>query len=655
MPAQVILAFANDTGDSLKQLQRENETVYGYLNKMDKKIVNAVQKFPVNLNNLFDEFAVKKADIRVFHFSGHAGQMDLLFQDGKRVAAEGIAALMAYASNVELVFLNGCGTGILIDAFHKAGVKVVIATSRKVFDEEAAEFSIKFYLSLSQMSTVGEAFEYAKAYATSDKQKTDGSERHIATSANEVTTDEFPYGIFYKPQLKEDNSINNNLKDYEKYDQWRFDLDETETPDLDYNPCIELLKCIGKKGIVLVKFLNENSPKRDDPKTVDEEVSQFSSLHRVYTAFLDRTQDIDHAQDLARTIIDLLPRPLGIIMRQMNATAIEISKKKNSYSELLKYQLHFYDVLVKISCFTMLSDLYEVLQKTKLDEKKKIPYFDAQTYQDILKLLSLQEKDVLDYNFRELIRNMRQKIIDNESRPFISEYMGPTDGGTDTNLEMAHEIIKFKKIQFNSNQIRGGWVNHCKAVEDELCNILNEVYFIMRYNLLVIRNVEAIRWRFSDTRQYDHRITLLRYSNNPERHILQNDFTENYSVILVKGLKTIVEFLSLMPFVIDKCVLDEGSSQLFYYSHWDNNTLIYEGVEDGRERIEIETCEREEESVDDNDQVVAVKVKYIPYAEVLAKDPKVDKVKVTSQLMEIFLQFKYFQDKMRELTYRIKK
>lgn len=110
MPSQVILAFANDTSDSLVYLDHESEMVYSYLNRMDNTIVNAVQKKEVTIDELFAEFANKKKDITIFHFSGHAGKLDLMFKEGRIVSGEGIAQLITHAPNIELVFLNGCAT-----------------------------------------------------------------------------------------------------------------------------------------------------------------------------------------------------------------------------------------------------------------------------------------------------------------------------------------------------------------------------------------------------------------------------------------------------------------------------------------------------------------------------------------------------------------
>lgn len=544
----------------------------------------------------------------------------------------------------------------LIDSFHAAGVKRVIATSKKVYDDVAAEFSIKFYSSLSQFSSIGEAFEYAKAYMVAAKKESSKDKvnvRHIATDVlKENTGDDFPYAIYYKAIMNDDGSVNSTLNDYEKYDEWKFEevQDLIEVP---YSPCIELLKCIGEKGLVLVNFLKSRNP------NAAEEIKEYVGLHNEYNTFIKGSLDINHATNLNSKVISILPRPLGILMRQMFSSAKDITKNRSFYySELLKYQLRFYDVMVKFSCFAMLSDLYEVIQK-RLEAKKDL-FFDRKTHEDIIKLLSMEEKDANNFNYRELIRSIRQKIIDNEGVPFIGEYMGAGNYISNNDLEMAHEIIKIKKIQYASNKLKNGLISHCKAVEDELCNIFEEVYFIMRYNLLVIRNVEAIRVRFKKKRTYQHRIMLLRLSlstSNPEYDITNEDeFTENYSVILVKGLNSIIDYLSLSPFVLDKCVLtSDDSSELFYYSHSDNGVLVYEGIEDANRKIEIEIKAREEEGLDDNGNPVLTKVTYVPYVEELArKDTKLNKGKVALRLMMVHEQFRIFQEEMKKISYKVK-
>jgi hypothetical protein len=692
MPARVILAYANDTSDSLKFLESENETVHRYLNRMDAALVSPIQRPKVTIENLFAEFSDRGEGITIFHFSGHAGQFQLLFDKGELVDGRGIAKLMRAAPNIEIVFLNGCATKDLIAWFHQAGVKIVIATSRKVFDKFAAEFSIKFYSSLSQFFTVGEAFDFAKAYMIAvgnENPEQEAASRHIATDSLEDGDNDFPYGIYYKKVESKEQAIGNNPDDYELYEKWRF-KDNQDFPEL-YNPCVELLKCIGEKGIVLANFLaayNQNARK---------EIQEFADLHEQYEVFANRNpQTIFEADALSRKVIDLLPEPLGIIMRQMICEAREIQRGRyTQYKELLKYQLHFHDVLVKMSCFTMLSDLYEVHQK-KQDEKKKLEevvkkkieiagaeaeeeetlvtkeevkrkdfYFDTKTHEAIKKLLSLEENDVIDFNYRELIRNIREQIIRNDEKPFIAEYTGGGSYIPARDFDMAHEIIKTKRKFLASDKIKAGWVSHCKSVEDELCNIFKEVFFILRYNLLVVRNVEAIRVRFKEDRTYQHRIWLLRVSGNldkPEYDIV-NKCTENYSVILVKGLNSIIDYLSLSPFVIDKCVLTNvdspalsgnNASQLFYYSHFNNGVLVYEGVEDARERIEIEIKTEVQRRFIDG-MPVEKEVKYIPYVEEIARGGKnnsLDKEKATIRLEMIYEQFLFFKEAIENLSYK---
>lgn len=665
MPAQVILAFANDQGDSLQSLKRESSTIYDYLLKLGGGVVNPVLKSGVTINDLFSEFLSRQDDITIFHFSGHAGQLDLLFESGKLVSGEGVALLMEETKNIELVFLNGCATKGLIDAFHAAGVKRVIATSKKVFDDFAAEFAIKFYESLSQYSSIGDAFNYAKKFMVTAKKedvKYIDISRHISTGALKPDdSDDFPYTMYYKPVVKYDGTINDNIDDYNRVDEWKFsDYKLILKP---YSPCIKLLKAIGNKGIALVKYLRATNSKDN------EEIKEFGELDRLYRNFTGGNQDINNAGKLSDKIMKLFPRPLGIIMRQMVTSAKDIPKDPDTYyKELLKYQLHFYDVMLKFSCYTMLSDLYEVIQKKKeiIELNKELDsdinediYFDKKTQDDINKMLSLEEKEVNNFNYRELIKNIRLKILDNcgSRAPFVGEYVNAAAYNTNDILERAHENIKFKKNQYYEGKITNEWVEYCKDVEDELCKIFQEVYFIMRYNLLVIRNIEAIKVRFKKDRMYQHKYFILRGSNSLGIDTAdEKDYTDSYSVILVKGLKSIIDYLSLSPFIIDRCVLtDDESSELYYFSYCNNDVIVYEGVEDTRQKIEIKINYWDDEELDESDNVVLVKKINVPYVdELVRKYPNLNENKMTIRLKIINDQFYFIKSEFKSLVYKTK-
>jgi len=358
MPAQVIFAYANDNKQSLKFIEEEIDAVYDSINNINtvrNGLVNPVKLEHVSLLELINEFNARKDELTVFHFSGHSGQFDLLLDSDELIDGRAIAKLMEPATNIELVFLNGCANKKLIDWFHEAGVKRVIATRRKVFDQYASEFSKIFYKVLAT-GTIGEAFDQAKAYIIATKiENIHQQSRHISSDNLKGGEEEFPYSLYYRPIFKKTMARNDDLNKYGEWDKWSFsDYRFTAT---EYKPCLKLLNTIGAQGLEMVKYLHRTG------STDKAEINAFADLHNEYKKF-KASPDINFSGKLSDKIAQLLPRPLGIIMQQLVGTAKEIMRgKTQQYDALLNYQFRFYDLLLKISCYTMVSDMYEVIRR----------------------------------------------------------------------------------------------------------------------------------------------------------------------------------------------------------------------------------------------------------------------------------------------------
>lgn len=170
----ILLAFANDrTGKQafLQELNRERR-------QLDEIISNDPQRLGLcdlavlpdaTPNDVREKFlATNLIDrIAILHFAGHSGRDVLLFEsvDGGTASLRGddLALFLGLQRGLVLVFLNGCGTQGHVERLLDAGVKSVIATSRRIADTLATEFAVSFYKRLAQGDTIPAAFAQAKA------------------------------------------------------------------------------------------------------------------------------------------------------------------------------------------------------------------------------------------------------------------------------------------------------------------------------------------------------------------------------------------------------------------------------------------------------------------------------------------------------------
>ena len=143
----VILASSNSSERPLANLKDEHQYI--------KNIFEDLAGNPNNNIHLRDDlnFEVKsivntirnfRDVLRVFHFAGHANGEKLLF-DAENANGEGIAKLLGQAPKLKLVFLNGCATKGHVKRLLDAGIPAVIATSAKIEDSSASQFSQFFY------------------------------------------------------------------------------------------------------------------------------------------------------------------------------------------------------------------------------------------------------------------------------------------------------------------------------------------------------------------------------------------------------------------------------------------------------------------------------------------------------------------------------
>jgi DNA-binding response OmpR family regulator len=163
----IFLAFANSETNPLLGLATEFRNIQKIF-----KTKNDNQKFKINPNPFItprDWTALTtdyKKDITIIHFGGHSNGEALQAQSWihtEQLYGRGIAQKFGQMPQLKLVFLNGCANNPMVKHFLDEGVKVIIATSKKIKDREAVKFSEFFYKALNLGETIEEAFDSAKA------------------------------------------------------------------------------------------------------------------------------------------------------------------------------------------------------------------------------------------------------------------------------------------------------------------------------------------------------------------------------------------------------------------------------------------------------------------------------------------------------------
>jgi hypothetical protein len=192
----VLAAFANDRIDDeryLRNLPKEQKQVRNALKKAERqRLCKLIERPNATVDEILDVFQEFRDQVVLFHFAGHAGSAELLFESlegAPQIAhAGGIAAFLSQQRSLELVFLNGCSSEGQVQGLLDAGVASVIATSQDIDDSVATEFSARFYNGLASGGTIRASYEEAAAGAQAKRaQPRDAyrTSRHIQGTATD--------------------------------------------------------------------------------------------------------------------------------------------------------------------------------------------------------------------------------------------------------------------------------------------------------------------------------------------------------------------------------------------------------------------------------------------------------------------------------------
>jgi len=170
----IFLACANSyqDGKRLSYLVRERRRIAGILSvEEEKELVEVVQEGNTSKEFFFDELRQRryKNRIAIIHFAGHADEGRLRFESEEgheeEMNVDTLAGFLGTFSGLHLVFLNGCGTQVIVEKLLASGIPVVIATQTQVGDQQAAKVAEEFYQGIAGGYTIAESFEQARVIA----------------------------------------------------------------------------------------------------------------------------------------------------------------------------------------------------------------------------------------------------------------------------------------------------------------------------------------------------------------------------------------------------------------------------------------------------------------------------------------------------------
>lgn len=531
----IFFAFSNSQDDYLANLKQESKQVNRALESLDDKgLVKIVREESADLETIFHNFNRFKDQIAIFHYAGHAGGDNLQFEEGAG-NADGLANLFAQQQDLKLVFLNGCSTKGQVDKLLEFGVPAIIATSVPINDTKATAFATQFYRALANKSTIKAAFKFAVAWLQTK------------------------YGDAEVPTIMENHRGFSFGNDEEKKSVMPWGLYLNDKPEiLDWTLPTRFVQTVTRPPLEHEYFINDYIYNiLDDMIATDENFEK-----RLVDS---EGNDLDD-RNLLALIIGNYPWSIGSQLRRL----VSRDDDMNNFSIVrLEQIVNSYVIASQVLFYIILSQVWG--EKRKFDKEGKV--FPINTH--FLDALSLHEDNFKQFDYLAQIRQIIEQLDEYNITFFVEE------------LNLILKEFKTKKEFYNSymylESLRSRLIEDGANLEAEvpqlcvdaeycLSIVIGKMAFLIKYQMLTVRDILINKAPHREP-VFKHIMGNLKAQDNDFLSLFKEPksyerFVDSRSVILVKDLNDVTDFLNLSPFIVDKNAFGDAkatSTDLFMY------------------------------------------------------------------------------------------
>jgi len=306
-------------------------------------------------------------------------------------------------------------------------------------------------------------------------------------------------------------------------------------------------------------------------KVFDEMVKHRQALAKYL--IVDEDEDEDDEVDyriLGDLIIKNFPWPIGVELRRLFSGSMR-------QLDRLRLDQIFKTIerTMQFVSFVMISQLWKDTAK----ENIKVPENFSKDFESRFAVLSLG-------NFTWMIRAIgkmyeEQKVewfMNEMNENFDKKFFAALDFWVPERNEIGHYQINLTQEEIEKR---------CVEYEEKLTYILQTISFVAKYKLISVREIKVIKPKNQEA-TFHHVIDLLNSSDSDfkGKEINETSYSESQSVLLMKTIKSIDEYLNLSPLVIDtNCeILDNKEKfdikkDIFMYTKFRSDHIMYIGTE----------------------------------------------------------------------------
>jgi hypothetical protein len=300
-----------------------------------------------------------------------------------------------------------------------------------------------------------------------------------------------------------------------------------------------------------------------------EMIKYKPSLAKYLTVDEGEGEEVDY-RILGDQVIRNFPWPIGVELRRLfSASVRELDRLRlDQIFKTIERTMQFVS-------FVMLSQLWQDILKKKV----VIPDTISMEFEGKITVLSMG-------NYTWLIRavgNLYQEknlewFMTEMNENFDKKFYNALDFWVPERNEIGHYQINLTQEDIEKR---------CVEYEEKLTYILLKISFLAKYCLVSVREIE-VRKPKNRTAKFHHVIDLLNSSDSDfaAKEIEEDMYSESSSVLFMKSVKSIAEYLNLSPLIIDTHseVLDTKEKfgikkDIFMYTKYRNDQLMYVGTE----------------------------------------------------------------------------
>ncbi len=284
----------------------------------------------------------------------------------------------------------------------------------------------------------------------------------------------------------------------------------------------------------------------------------------------EEDEEITDFRVLADLVIKNFPWPIGVELRRLFSGSMR-QLDRMRLDQIFKT----IERAMQFLSFVMLSQMV----KEKTSGKLIIPENFSKEFNNRFLVLSMG-------NFSWLIRSIgnifeEQKVewfMPEMAESFNNKFYNALDFWIPERNEIGHYQINLTQEEIEKR---------CVEYEEKLTFILQRISFLAKYKLVSVKEIKVIKSKVKEA-DFHHVIDLLNSSDSDfkAKEFHEPSFTESQSVLLMKTMKSLNEYLNLSPLIIDTSteVLDAKEKfnikkDIFMYSKFRNDQLMYLGTE----------------------------------------------------------------------------